>query len=85
MKEINTTDKHLKAEIYAEIINDRLAMFFRYIQKHGDNNDEINEIKDKLARAHHVVKIYPDEEHFQKWQALIDEADVALAKAKIFA
>lgn len=84
MKKIMTSDKFLKAEIYASLINDRRAKLFKYtIKRKGVISNDIKELRDKLLYAQREVKIWPDEPHFQKWEKLIIHADATIAKANV--
>ena len=82
MNPINTNDSLLKTEIYADMINDRQGKLIDYMLKHPNkNNEELMQLKKKLAKAHKEVRILVDETHFLMWERIITETDAAIIKA----
>lgn len=85
MKEIKTDDMAMKAEIYTELINDMQARIYEYSKETGGHlSKEITDLNKQLSYAHTESRIYVDEEHFKKWDALILSAKAAIIKDKMF-
>lgn len=74
-----TEDKLIRAEVYGELINDMQARIFRYSEKYPESvNDELRMIDSELSVARMESRIYPDEEHFEKWEQLLQSADTIM-------
>ena len=85
MRPIETTNPIVRAEVYTDIINDRLAKITELKRKKPNYmTDEIRNLRNRLIAAHQESRIHPDEEHFKKWDSLIVSTDAALVKAELF-
>lgn len=81
---IKTSNPIIKAEVYTDILNDRLAKITELKRIKPDKiTEEIGNLREQLVIAHQESRIYPDEEHFEKWDSLIVSIDDALGKAGI--
>ena len=80
---VKTTNPLVRAEVYTDIINDRLAKISEFKRTKPDYmTDEIRNLRQKLITAHQESRLYPDEEHFKIWDSLIISIDAALGKAE---
>lgn len=77
-------DIFLRAEVYQERINDMQARIYRFaVESPGYMNDEIREINRQLSLARTEARIKVDEEHFKKWDDLLQSADAAMIKSRL--
>ena len=85
MRPIKTTNPIVKAEVYTDIINDRLARITEFKRENPKYmTDEIKNLRNDLIIAHQESRTHPNEEQFKKWDSLIISIDAALVKAKLF-
>ena len=85
MRLVKTTNPLVRAAVYTDIINDRLAKISEFKRIKPDYmTDEIRNLRKHLIIAHQESRIHPDEEHFKKWDSLIISIDAALVKAEVF-
>lgn len=85
MKVVENEDMRIKAEAYAELINDMQAKIYEYENENPTcMNDAIRNINKKLSAARMEARIYIDEEHFNKWDELLLSANAAMIRSKTF-
>lgn len=78
-------DKLIKAEVYGELINDMQAKIMRYSENHPECiDDRLEEINSELSTARMESRIFPDDEHFEKWESLLAAAEIAMLENRIF-
>ena len=85
MRLAHIDDKYLKAEIYLELINDMQARIMEF-EKETPNymTAEIKEANRQLSDARTKARIYIDEEHFLKWETLLDHTDALMLRTRLF-
>ena len=84
MYPIVTNEKHIKAEIFTDLINDRQAKIIKFKIKHPEySSQELTDIEDRLAMAHREARIAQDNEHFKLWETLISLADDILVQSQL--